>query len=152
MSPGICAACFSAAQLDRAKLVEVQLTNANLQCGRNGSSSLDFGRVLRWTIGYLICPGWNNIADPTAWAENEATRSFLILRIFLKHQNSLEVGSRSRNLRFYEKKFNFLKKVDFFESFFSMKYDGNHQKTHEKRWKTYLKWWFICIFMFFHFN
>ena len=34
-----------------------------------------------------------------------------------------------------------------FRHFFKMmKYDRNHQKTHEKRWKTCLKLWFICIF------
>ena len=30
-----------------------------------------------------------------------------------------------------------------------MKYDRYHKKTHEKRWKTCLKWWSICIFMVF---
>ena len=30
-----------------------------------------------------------------------------------------------------------------------MKYDRNHHKTYEKRWKTCLKWWFIWIFMVF---
>ena len=74
------------------------------------------------------CPGWIDDGDPIVWAENEATRSFLTLRIFLKHQNGLEVGSRSRNLRFYEKKFNFLKEVDFFGKFFRMKYDENRSE------------------------
>ena len=30
-----------------------------------------------------------------------------------------------------------------------MEYDRNHQKTHEKQWKTCLKLWFIWIFMVF---
>ena len=70
--------------------------------------------------GCQHCPGWIDDGDPTTWAENEATRSFLILRIFLKHQNGLEVGSESRNLRFYEKKWKFLKKSIFLKKNISM--------------------------------
>ena len=100
------------------------------------------------------CPGWIEDGDPIVWAENEATRSFLILRIFLKHQNGLEVGSRSRNLRFYEKNSTFWKSRCFW-FFCSMKYDGNRWdlwflvvRSDENIKKNIKVWWkikFLCF-------
>ena len=108
--------------------------------------------------GCRHCPGWIDDGDPIVWAENQHTRSFLILRICLTHQNSLEVGSESRNLRFYEK----IEKSQIFWVFFfdeiwwkSMEFmvfiDKKLRKTwfFDEKWKFYefLKILILRIFL-----